>query len=81
MCSVSPTICEGYSSRADKFETVYKTRTDLSTARYQTKSGKTGTMCYTRSLDVILLVSPTELKVQTGWIDSVTVRFREFRLV
>ena len=31
-------------------------------------------MCYARRFDVILLVGPTELKVQIGWIDSETVR-------
>jgi len=55
-----------------KFETLCGVRADLSTAPYQTKRGTSGTMCYTRDFQVILLVGLTELKAQIGWIDSVT---------
>ena len=35
--------------------------------------GKSGSIYYRRSFDVILLVGLTELKAQIAWVDSVTV--------
>ena len=66
-------LCKRCSDQADKYERLCGVRADLSTAPYQTKRGRYGTMCYVRDFEVILLVGLTELMAQISWIDSVTV--------
>ena len=58
----------------DRFETLCHVVADISAAPCTSKVGRFGKMCYTRKLDVVLLVGLTELKAQIRWIDSRTVR-------
>jgi len=63
---------EWMDTESDKYETLCGIRADLSTAPYQTKRGRGGTVCYVRDFEVVLLVGLTELMAQIGWIDSTT---------
>ena len=68
----------GYSSQADKFETLCIIRVDLSTIPHHTNLGKERKTCYIPDFDVILLVGLTELKAQISWIDPATVSSQGF---
>jgi len=56
----------------NRFETLCHVVADISAAPYTTKVGRFGRTCFTRNLDVVLLVGLTELKAQIRWIDSIT---------
>ena len=58
----------------DKFETLCYIKADISTAPCIPKPAATGKTYYKREYDMILLVGPTDLKAQVGWVDSETVR-------
>ena len=61
-------------SQKDKFETLCYVKADISSASYEAICGDTPEkVVYKRRADVILLVSPKELKVQMSWIDPETV--------
>ena len=57
----------------DRFETLCHVVADISTSPCTSKIGRGGKMCYSRRLDVVLLVGLTELKAQIRWTDSRTV--------
>lgn len=60
-----------------RFETLCHVVADISAAPCTSRLGRSGKMCYTRRLDVVLLVGLTELKAQIRWMDSRTVRAHE----
>ena len=61
----------------DRFETLCHVVADISAAPCTSKIGRSGKMCYTRLLDVVLLVGLTELKAQIRWTDARTVSIHE----
>jgi len=56
----------------NRCETLCHVVADISAAPYTSKVGRFGRTCFTRNLDVVLLVGLTELKAQIRWIDSMT---------
>ena len=74
--SVWPSLLprEKRSNPKDKFEKLCRVEADISSAPYTSRLTERGKTAYEWKYEIILLVGLTELKAQTCWIDSKTVR-------